>query len=100
MGSQPGTDRPGRMKLIIRDTAGDVTEWAAKYVIKRINAFNPGPGKMFVLGLPTGGTPLGMYKKLVQAHKAGKIFFKHIDSDPKNAHGLNGNAEDLVAECQ
>jgi len=131
MGSQPGTDRPGRMKLIIRDTAGDVTEWAAKYVIKRINAFNPGPGKMFVLGLPTGGTPLGMYKKLVQAHKAGKIsfkhvitfnmdeyvgiaedhpesyhrymfdnFFKHIDIDPKNAHVLNGNAEDLVAECQ
>jgi len=119
------------MKLIIRDTAEDVTEWAAKYVIKRINAFNPGPGKMFVLGLPTGGTPLGMYKKLVQAHKAGKVsfkhvitfnmdeyvgiaedhpesyhrymfdnFFKHIDIDPNNAHVLNGNAEDLVAECQ
>jgi len=119
------------MKLIIRDTAEDVTEWAAKYVIKRINAFNPGPGKMFVLGLPTGGTPLGMYRKLVQAHKAGKIsfkhvitfnmdeyvgiaedhpesyhrymfdnFFKHIDIDPKNAHVLNGNAEDLVAECR
>merc|ERR1711974_297582 len=115
-----------KMKLIIRDNAEDVTEWAAKYVIKRINAFNPGPGKMFVLGLPTGGTPLGMYKKLVQAHKAGKIsfkhvitfnmdeyvgiaedhpesyhrymfdnFFKHIDIDPKNAHVLNGNAEDL-----
>merc|ERR1712088_88370 len=120
-----------RMKLIIRDTAEDVTEWAAKYVIKRINAFNPGPGKMFVLGLPTGGTPLGMYRKLVQAHKAGKVsfkhvitfnmdeyvgiaedhpesyhrymfdnFFKHIDIDPNNAHVLNGNAEDLVAECQ
>lgn len=66
------------MKLIIRDTSEDVTEWAAKYVIKRINAFNPGPGKMFVLGLPTGGTPLGMYKKLVQAHKAGKVSFKHV----------------------
>ena len=25
------------MKLIIRDSAEDVTEWAAKYVIKRIN---------------------------------------------------------------
>ena len=66
------------MKLIIRDTAEDVTEWAAKYVIKRINAFSPGPGRMFVLGLPTGGTPLGMYKKLVQAHKAGKVSFKHV----------------------
>lgn len=26
-------------------------------------------------------------------------FFKHIDIDPKNAHILDGNAEDLVAEC-
>jgi len=66
------------MKLIIRDSAEDVTEWAAKYVMKRINAFQPGPGKLFVLGLPTGGTPLGMYKKLVQAHKAGKISFKYV----------------------
>merc|ERR1711981_970731 len=119
------------MKLIIRDSAEDVTAWAAKYVIKRINAFNPCQGKMFVLGLPTGGTPLGMYQKLVQAHKAGKVsfkyvitfnmdeyvgisedhpesyhrymfdnFFKHIDIDPENAHVLNGNAADLVAECK
>ena len=66
------------MKLIIRDKSTDVTEWAAKYVIKRINAFNPGPGKMFVLGLPTGGTPLGMYKALVKAHKDGKISFKYV----------------------
>jgi len=119
------------MKLIIRDKSEDVTLWAAKYVIKRINAFNPGPNKMFVLGLPTGGTPLGMYQKLVQAHKAGKVsfkyvitfnmdeyvgipedhpesyhrymfdnFFKHIDIDPKNAHVLDGNAKNLVAECE
>lgn len=26
-------------------------------------------------------------------------FFKHIDIDPCNAHILNGNAEDLVDEC-
>ena len=34
--------------------------------------------RMFVLGLPTGGTPLAMYRKLVQAHKAGKVSFKHV----------------------
>ena len=28
---------PVRMKLLIRDDAASVTEWAAKYVIKRIN---------------------------------------------------------------
>ena len=27
-------------------------------------------------------------------------FFKHIDIDPKNAHVLNGNAKNLVAECE
>ncbi len=26
-------------------------------------------------------------------------FFKHIDIDPKNAHILDGNAEDLDKEC-
>jgi len=119
------------MKLIIRDNAEDVTSWAAKYVIRRIKAFNPGPNNLFVLGLPTGGTPLGMYQKLVTAHKAGKIsfkyvktfnmdeycgiprdhpesyhrymfdnFFKHIDIDPNNAHILDGNAPDLVKECE
>jgi len=119
------------MKLIIRDDATEVAAWAAKYVMKRIKEFNPGPEKYFVLGLPTGGTPLGMYKNLVKAHKHGKIsfkyvktfnmdeyvgiaedhpesyhrymfdnFFKHIDIDPNNVHILNGNALDLLQECQ
>lgn len=26
-------------------------------------------------------------------------FFKHIDIEPKNVHILDGNAADLVAEC-
>lgn len=26
-------------------------------------------------------------------------FFKHIDIDPKNAHVLDGNAQDLKKEC-
>jgi len=118
------------MKLIIRERSQDVEEWAAKYVVKRINDFNPGPDRYFVLGLPTGGTPLGMYKKIVQAYNNEKVsfkyvktfnmdeyvgiprdhpesyhrymfdnFFKHIDIDPNNAHILDGNADDLNAEC-
>jgi glucosamine-6-phosphate deaminase len=42
------------MKLIILETTDNVAEWSAKYVVKRINDFNPGPDKYFVLGLPTG----------------------------------------------
>lgn len=42
------------MRLIIMNDADKVSEWAAKYVVKRIKDFNPGPDRYFVLGLPTG----------------------------------------------
>jgi len=60
------------------DDDNDVATWAAKYVAKRIRDFRPTPEKPFVLGLPTGGTPLGMYKRLVELHKAGKVSFKNV----------------------
>ncbi|XP_063908957.1 glucosamine-6-phosphate isomerase isoform X2 [Zophobas morio] len=66
------------MRLIILDTVDSVSEWAAKYVMKRINDFNPGPDRYFVLGLPTGGTPFGMYQKLIDYYKAGKVSFKYV----------------------
>lgn len=46
------------MRLIIMENADKVSEWAAKYVVKRIKEFNPGPDRYFVLGLPTGITIL------------------------------------------
>lgn len=42
------------MRLIILETSKAVSEWAAKFVMKRINEFNPDANKYFVLGLPTG----------------------------------------------
>lgn len=42
------------MRLVIVDNATLVAEWAAKYVMKRINEFNPSASNFFVLGLPTG----------------------------------------------
>ncbi|KAJ8675786.1 hypothetical protein QAD02_011572 [Eretmocerus hayati] len=66
------------MRLIICDDANNVAEWSAKYVMKRIKDFKPNENKYFVLGLPTGGTPLGMYKKLIEFHKAGKLSFKYV----------------------
>lgn len=42
------------MRLVILDTSDEVAEWAAKYVMRRINDFKPTEGKYFVLGLPTG----------------------------------------------
>jgi len=66
------------MRLVILDSTAQVAEWSAKYVLKKIRDFKPGPDKYFVLGLPTGGTPLGMYQKLIEYHKAGKISFKYV----------------------
>ena len=42
------------MRLVILDEAEDVSCWAARYIMKRINDFKPGPDRYFVLGLPTG----------------------------------------------
>ena len=45
---------------------------------QRINAFAPTAEKPFVLGLPTGSSPLATYKALVRMHKAGEISFQHV----------------------
>lgn len=42
------------MRLVIQDTSDEVADWAARYVMKRINDFKPSADKFFVLGLPTG----------------------------------------------
>lgn len=61
-----------------RDTSDSTAVYTANYIIKRINAFRPTAERPFVLGLPTGGTPMGTYKELVKAHKEGKISFKDV----------------------
>lgn len=33
------------MRLVILETSANVGEWAAKYVVKRIQDFQPGPEK-------------------------------------------------------
>ena len=55
-----------------------MSQWAANYVASRINGANPTPDKPFVLGCPTGSSPLGMYKKLIELNKAGKVSFANV----------------------
>ena len=119
------------MRVIIKNNYDEMSKWAAQHIVERINAFNPTAEKPFVLGLPTGSTPIGTYKELVRLHKEGKIsfanvvtfnmdeyvkipenhpesyhsfmwnnFFSHIDIKKENVNILNGNADDLEAECQ
>ncbi|WWC86245.1 glucosamine-6-phosphate deaminase [Kwoniella dendrophila CBS 6074] len=47
-------------------------------IINRINAFKPNQNKKFVLCLPTGSTPLLVYKELAERCKQGKISFEHV----------------------
>ncbi len=44
----------------------------------RLKAFAPTPEKPFVLGLPTGSSPEGVYKNLVAVHKQGEISFRNV----------------------
>jgi glucosamine-6-phosphate deaminase len=66
------------MQLIICQTPDAVADWAARYVKQRIEKFAPTADRPFVLGLPTGGTPLGMYQKLIELYQMGMISFKHV----------------------
>ena len=49
------------MRLVIQENADLVTDWAARYVLKRVKDFNPGPDNFFVLGLPTGNLYIYIY---------------------------------------
>lgn len=61
------------MRLIIRDDANGASAYVANYIIDRINTFHPTAENPFVLGLPTGSSPLGVYKILVEKYKAGLV---------------------------
>lgn len=66
------------MRLIPLKTSSQVSKWAARHIVDRINAFNPTEERPFVLGLPTGGTPLQTYKELINLYQAGEVSFKHV----------------------
>ncbi|MDR0972474.1 MAG: glucosamine-6-phosphate deaminase [Prevotellaceae bacterium] len=66
------------MRLIIQPDYQTLSQWAANYVVVAIRKANPTEEKPFVLGLPTGSSPLGMYKALIKAHKDGLVSFRHV----------------------
>ncbi|WP_027696992.1 glucosamine-6-phosphate deaminase [Vibrio litoralis] len=66
------------MRLIPLENANEVGLWSARYIVNKINKFNPTEDHPFVLGLPTGGTPLNTYKQLIRLHKDGEVSFKHV----------------------
>jgi len=77
------------MRVIIEPDYESAAKWCANYVAKRINEFKPSQAKAysaeaaakagpFVLGLPTGSSPLGIYKELIKLNKEGVVSFKDV----------------------
>ncbi|MCB9017845.1 MAG: glucosamine-6-phosphate deaminase [Prevotellaceae bacterium] len=66
------------MRILIQPDYASVSKWAANYVASAINKFNPTESNKFVLGLPTGSSPLGMYKELIELNKKGVVSFKNV----------------------
>ncbi|MDR2535271.1 MAG: glucosamine-6-phosphate deaminase [Treponema sp.] len=66
------------MRLIIHKDYAAASRWAAAYIIDRINSFEPRKDKPFVLGLPTGSSPLRVYQELIKAYKDGKVSFAQV----------------------
>jgi len=64
------------MRLIIQPNYENVSIWAANYIANKINVH--GNETPFVLGLPTGSSPLGTYKALIKLHNQGKVSFKNV----------------------
>ena len=118
------------MRLLIHENQANGSAWAAKYIADAINRKAATTSAPFVLGLPTGSTPLGTYQELIRLNKEGYVsfanvvtfnmdeyvglpqdhpesyhsfmwnnFFSHVNIKKENVNILNGNADDLVAEC-
>mmetsp|Transcript_21618 Transcript_21618/g.40675 ORF Transcript_21618/g.40675 Transcript_21618/m.40675 type:complete len:282 (+) Transcript_21618:103-948(+) len=67
------------MRLIIKENKAQCGEWASDYICSRINNFIPTKERpSFVLGLPTGSTPLPTYAALISLYKSGKVSFKNV----------------------
>jgi glucosamine-6-phosphate deaminase len=66
------------MRVIIEPDYELASRWTANYVARSINEFAPAKDKPFVLGLPTGSSPLGAYKELIKLNKKGAVSFEHV----------------------
>ncbi len=66
------------MRLIIQNDYELLSKWAAHYIARKIQLANPTAEKPFVMGLPTGSSPLGVYWQLIAMYKAEKVSFKHV----------------------
>ncbi len=68
------------MRVIILKSKEEVGKWSAYYIAKKILQFKPTKEKPYVIGLPTGSTPLETYKELINLYDEGILSFENVIS--------------------
>ncbi len=66
------------MRIIIKKDKEEVGTWVASYIIEKIKKAAPTKVKPFILGLPTGSSPIPAYREIIRRHQAGEISFKNV----------------------
>ena len=64
------------MRVVIQDNYDNMSKWTARYIAAKIKAHKE--DRPFVLGLPTGSSPIGVYSELIKMYEAGEISFKNV----------------------
>ena len=64
------------MRVVIQDNYDKMAKWAAGYIAGKIRAHKG--SRPFVLGLPTGSSPIGVYKELARMNQGGELSFANV----------------------
>lgn len=66
------------MRVIIQNNYDNLSKWAARYIARTIKDHQKNNDRPFVLGLPTGSSPIGTYNELIRLNKSGYVSFKNV----------------------
>ncbi len=66
------------MRILIHENHEVLSRWTAHYIASKINAAKPTAAKPYVLGLPTGSSPIPTYKELIKLNQEGKVSFQNV----------------------
>ena len=72
-----GTESPERIELLVFEEAGTLSVQVARRIRHLIEA-KQAVGEKAVLGLPTGSTPIGVYRELVRMHREEGLDFTNV----------------------
>ena len=76
MPRQPPQKERDAMRVVIQEDYRKMCKWASDYIAARIKTHRE--DRPFVLGLPTGSSPIGVYQELVRQNRAGELSFANV----------------------